>query len=865
MAAKAAVKKSSAKGSAKDSAKNSVIGAVHLESSKKAFIDSFNMHLHHTLARDRYEAAPYEKFQAIAYAVRDRLIDRWIKTQQTYYQKNAKRIYYISLEFLMGRSLGNAILNIDVEKEVADALHELGLELEDLRGVERDAGLGNGGLGRLAACFLDSMASLELPAMGMGLRYEFGMFNQKIEGGQQREYPDEWLRFPNPWEFARTAGLMRVGFGGNVECYSENGETCYTWHPAESVEALPYDTPIPGYKNNTVNTLRLWSAQSNQFNLQTFNEGNYVDAVGKVEELESITKVLYPNDSSVNGKKLRLKQQYFLCAASLQDIMRRYERGNDVQAAIENLAKTSKVSSSELSLLSLSQKVRRELLMDLPKKISIQLNDTHPAIAIPELMRLLLDIYGLSWADAWSVTTQVFAYTNHTLMPEALEKWSVHFFEELLPRHIQIIYEINAKFLASVWSKWPGENDRVARMSIIQEGPEKMVRMGYLSVIGSHSVNGVAALHSELLKSHLFKDFYELWPERFNNKTNGVTPRRWVAKANPAMTSIIIDKIGDSWIGDLDDISKLEAFAEDAAFQADFIKAKNENKKRLMDILKSEQGISIANPDSIFDVQVKRIHEYKRQLLNIMHAIYLLKRIQKGQPVQPRTILIGGKSAPGYWMAKQIIWLVNAVSDKINEEPRARGVLQLIFLENYRVSYAEKIIPAADLSEQISTAGTEASGTGNMKFALNGALTIGTLDGANVEMCEAVGRENIYIFGKTVEEVQRILSQGYNPREYYDSSSDIREILDFIRTLNYPECPFAPIAETLLGRDQYLLLADFPSYVEAQELVSYEYSDKKLWTRKAILNVARMGEFSSDRTIKQYNEDIWHVPRVKIV
>jgi len=864
MAAKAAGKKSSAKDSAKDSTKDSVIGVEHLESSKKAFIDSFNMHLHHTLARDRYEAAAYEKFQAIAYSVRDRLIDRWIKTQQTYYQKNVKRVYYISLEFLMGRSLGNAILNIDVEKEVADALHELGLELEELRSVERDAGLGNGGLGRLAACFLDSMASLELPAMGMGLRYEFGMFNQKIEGGQQKEHPDEWLRFPNPWEFARTASLMRVGFGGSVECYTEDGETRYTWHPAEFVEALPYDTPIPGYKNNTVNTLRLWSAQSNQFNLQTFNEGNYVDAVGKMEELESITKVLYPNDSSVNGKKLRLKQQYFLCSASLQDIIRRYERGNDVQAAIENLAKTSKVSSSELNLESLSHKVRRELLMDLPNKISIQLNDTHPAIAIPELMRLLIDIYGLSWADAWNITTQVFAYTNHTLMPEALEKWSVSFFEELLPRHIQIIYEINAKFLASVWSKWPGENDRVARMSIIQEGHEKMVRMGYLSVIGSHSVNGVAALHSELLKIHLFRDFYELWPERFNNKTNGVTPRRWIAKANPAMTSIIIKKIGDSWIGDLDNISKIEAFAEDAAFQADFIKAKNDNKKRLIDILKSDQGINIANPDSIFDVQVKRIHEYKRQLLNIMHAIYLLKRIQKGQPVHPRTILIGGKSAPGYWMAKQIIWLVNAVSDKINEEPRARGVLQLIFLENYRVSYAEKIIPAADLSEQISTAGTEASGTGNMKFALNGALTIGTLDGANVEMCEAVGRENIYIFGKTVEEVHRILAQGYNPREYYDSSSDIREVLDFIRTLNYPECPFAPIADSLLGRDQYLLLADFSSYVEAQELVSYEYSDKNLWTRKAILNVARMGEFSSDRTIRQYNEDIWHTPSVKI-
>jgi len=859
MAAKGTTSK---KHAAEDS--DSVIGVVDLESSKKAFIDSFNMHLHHTLARDRYEAADYEKFQAIAYAVRDRLIDRWIKTQQTYYKQNVKRIYYLSLEFLMGRSLGNAVLNIDVEKEVAEALGELGLNLEEMRDVERDAGLGNGGLGRLAACFLDSMASLELPALGMGLRYEFGMFNQKIEGGQQKEYPDEWLRYPNPWEFARTAGVMQVRFGGSVETFNVNGETRHYWHAAESVEAMPYDTPVPGYKNNTVNTLRLWSAQSNNFNLQTFNEGRYVDATSKMEEWESITKVLYPNDSSVNGKKLRLKQQYFLCAASLQDIIRRYERGNDVQAAIEKLAKVNKISSSGLTLLNLEQVERRKLLANLPKKIAIQLNDTHPAIAIPELMRLLVDIYKLSWSEAWSITTEVFAYTNHTLMPEALEKWSVHLFEELLPRHLQIIYEINAKFLESVWAKWPGESERVSRMSIIQEGDEKMVRMGYLSVIGSHSVNGVAALHSELLKTNLFKDFYELWPERFNNKTNGVTPRRWVAKANPAMSFVISKKIGDSWIGDLSKIKKIETYLNDAEFHESFVQAKIENKKKLISVIKNVQGVEIVNPNSIFDVQVKRIHEYKRQLLNIMHAIYLLKRLQKGQSVQPRTILIGGKSAPGYWMAKQIIWLINVVADRIKEEPRAKGVLQLLFLENYRVSYAEKIIPAADLSEQISTAGTEASGTGNMKFALNGALTIGTMDGANVEMCEAVGRENMYIFGKTVEEVQRMVSQGYNPREYYESSSDIREVLDFIRTLNYPECSFAPVVESLLSKDQYLLLADFPSYVETQDLVSNEYSDKKLWTRKAILNVARMGEFSSDRTIKQYNDEIWHVPSVKI-
>jgi len=848
----------------RSASKEAVIAVGDLEISKKAFIDSFNMHLHHTLARDSYEAAEYEKFQAIAYAVRDRLIDRWIKTQQTYYKQNVKRVYYLSLEFLIGRSLGNAVLNIDAEKEVAEALDELGLSMEELIEVERDAGLGNGGLGRLAACFLDSMASLELPAMGMGLRYEFGMFNQKIEEGQQKEDPDEWLRFPNPWEFARTAGVMLVQFGGHVESYAENGETHHHWHASESVEAMPYDTPIPGYKNNTVNTLRLWSAQSNRFNLETFNEGRYVDAASKIEEWESITKVLYPNDSSVNGKKLRLKQQHFLCSASLQDIIRRYERGSDVQTAIEKYAKANKIPAANLTLLSLDQSERRELLLKLPEKVAIQLNDTHPAIAIPELMRLLLDIYKLSWADSWGITTQVFAYTNHTLMPEALEKWSVNLFEELLPRHLQIVYEINAKFLETVWRRWPGENERVSRMSIIQEGNEKMVRMGYLSVIGSHSVNGVAALHSELLRSYLFRDFYELWPERFNNKTNGVTPRRWVAKANPAMSAVITKKIGDSWIGDLRNIGKIEKFVNDSAFLADFMKAKAENKKKLMSVIKNIQGIEIINPDSIFDVQVKRIHEYKRQLLNVMHAVYLLKRIQKGQHVQPRTILIGGKSAPGYWMAKQIIWLINVVADRINEEPRAKGVLQLLFLENYRVSYAEKIIPAADLSEQISTAGTEASGTGNMKFALNGALTVGTMDGANVEMCEAVGSENIYIFGKTVEEVQRIVSHGYQPRDYYESSSDIREVLDYIRTLNYPECPFAPIVESLLYRDQYLLLADFSSYLEIQNLIAGDYSNKNLWTQKSILNVARMGEFSSDRTIRQYNEDIWHVPGVRI-
>ncbi|MFA6623315.1 MAG: glycogen/starch/alpha-glucan phosphorylase [Fibrobacteraceae bacterium] len=807
---------------------NSDVLSVSVEAFKKAFTD----HIHHTLARDEHTVTEHEKFLAVAYAVRDRLIDRWIKTQSTYYEKDVKRVYYLSLEYLIGRSLGNSVLNLDVDSAVTEALDELGMSLEELREQEVDAGLGNGGLGRLAACFVDSMATLELPATGMGIRYEYGMFNQKIVNGQQEERPDNWLRLPNPWEIARPANALHVPFYGYVVSWQdENGRLHNRWETKDYVIALPYDTPVPGYHNNTVNNLRLWSARSaDDFGLAYFNNGDYIAAVQDMELSETISKVLYPNDTSMNGKELRLKQQYFLCSASLQDIVRRYKKLHDGDWS------------------------------RFPEKIAIQLNDTHPAIAIPELMRILVDNEGMDWEPAWAIVTKTFAYTNHTLMPEALEKWPVSLFERLLPRHLQIIYEINSRFLREVALKWPGDMARLGRMSLIQESPEKMVRMAYLSIVGSYSVNGVAALHSDLLKTSLFKDFYELWPEKFNNKTNGVTPRRWVRKANPAMSEIITKRIGESWVKDLDDLKALQKFADDSRFQKEFMDVKLENKKRLAKYLKDSQGVDL-DVNMMFDVQVKRIHEYKRQLLNVLHAIYLYLQIKDGKDIEPRTILIGGKAAPGYWMAKQIIRLTNAVAKVIDEDPACKGKLSMVFLENYRVSFAEKIIPAADLSEQISTAGTEASGTSNMKFALNGALTIGTLDGANVEMLEEVGKDNFFIFGLTVDEVRDLLAKGYRPRDYYEKDDDLRRVLDLVSSGFFsPDRPdlFRQIVDKLLTSDPFLLLADFRSYLDCQAKVAETYRNKAKWTKMAIINVARMGKFSSDRTIKQYATEIWH-------
>lgn len=817
---------------AKVTSKNDSSASSVLDTSAEAFKKAFTDHIHHTLARNEKTVAEHEKFLAVAYAVRDRLIDRWIQTQETYYNNDVKRVYYLSLEFLIGRTLGNSVLNLDVEGAVNEALHELSMDLEELREQEVDAGLGNGGLGRLAACFLDSMATLELPATGMGIRYEYGMFHQKIQDGQQEEHPDNWLRLPNPWEIARPANALRIPFYGYVVSWvDEKGKLNNRWETKDYVLALPYDTPIPGFKNNTVNNLRLWSAKStDNFGLAYFNNGDYLAAVHDMELSETISKVLYPNDSSMNGKELRLKQQYFLCSASLQDIVNRFKKTHNNDWAL------------------------------FPEKVVIQLNDTHPAISIAELMRILVDIENMEWDAAWDIVTKTFAYTNHTLMPEALEKWPVSLFERLLPRHMQIIYEINARFLRLVSMKWPGDTKRLTRMSIIEEGGEKMVRMAFLSIIGSFAVNGVAALHSNLLKSHLFLDFYELWPEKFNNKTNGVTPRRWVRKANTALSALVTSKIGDSWIRQLDDLKKLEPFAKDASFQKAFMDVKLENKKRLALYLKQTQNVDL-DVNTLFDVQVKRIHEYKRQLLNVLHAIHLYIKIKDEKEIVPRTIMIGGKAAPGYWMAKQIIRLTTAVGNIINNDPDCKGKLSVIFLENYRVSFAEKIIPAADLSEQISTAGTEASGTGNMKFALNGALTIGTLDGANVEMLEEVGDDNIFIFGLTVEQVQDLLAKGYRPKDYYETNDDLRRVLDLIQSGFFsPERPdlFKHVVDKLLSNDSYLLLADFADYIKTQQTVEKLYLDKKAWAEKAILNVARMGKFSSDRTINQYAKEIWN-------
>ncbi|MDR1760340.1 MAG: glycogen/starch/alpha-glucan phosphorylase [Fibrobacter sp.] len=813
---------------------NSDVLANSIEAFKKSFTD----HIHHSLARDGRTATEHEKFLAIAYSVRDRLIDRWIKTQETYYDKDVKRVYYLSLEFLIGRTLGNSVLNLDVEGAVTEALEEMGLTLEELREEEVDAGLGNGGLGRLAACFLDSMATLELPATGMGIRYEYGMFNQKIKDGQQEEHPDNWLRLPNPWEIARPANALRIPFYGYVVSWQdETGKLHNRWDTKDYVIALPYDTPIPGYHNNTVNNLRLWSARSaDDFGLAYFNNGDYIAAVHDMEISETISKVLYPNDTSMNGKELRLKQQYFLCSASLQDIVNRFKKTHGNHWNV------------------------------FPEKVVIQLNDTHPAISIAELMRILLDQEDFEWDAAWDIVTKTFGYTNHTLMPEALEKWPVSLFEHLLPRHLQIIYEINARFLRTVAMRWPGDVERLSRMSIIEEGSEKMVRMAYLSIVGSFSVNGVAALHSELLKTELFRDFFELTPEKFNNKTNGVTPRRWVRKSNPLMSELISKNIGESWVRNLDDLKKLEKFAADKNFQKEFMELKRENKKRLAKYLQETQSIEL-NLDTIFDVQVKRIHEYKRQLLNVLHVIHLYLQIKDGKEIEPRTVLIGGKAAPGYWMAKQIIRLTNAVASVVNSDPDCRGKLALHFLENYRVSFAEKIIPAADLSEQISTAGTEASGTGNMKFALNGALTIGTLDGANVEMLEEAGKDNFFIFGLSVEQVQDLLAKGYRPRDFYEKDGDLRRVIDLIASGFFsPDRAdlFKPVTDKLLSSDPFLLLADFRSYIECQERVAKAYTNKAAWAKMAILNVARMGKFSSDRTIHQYSEEIWNTKPCKI-
>ena len=804
------------------------------------FKNSFQDNLKYRLIKEPQTATEYDKYLSLAYAIRDRLVENWVDTQKVYRDQKVKRVYYLSLEFLMGRTLGNSIINLQVESGVTKALHELGMELEDVREAEIDAGLGNGGLGRLAACFVDSMATLGIPAYGYGIRYDYGIFRQKIIRGYQVEEPDEWLSMENPWEKARPEYKYRVKFGGKVaQRTNRTGKLVFDWVDTEDVLAMAYDTPIPGFGNRTVNNLRLWSAKATEeFDLDFFNQGNYFAATSKKTESESISKVLYPNDNSPEGRILRLKQQYFFVTASIQDILRRFKRehGNDFKK--------------------------------LPDVAAIQLNDTHPTIAIPELMHILLDQEGVDWEDAWEITKALFAYTNHTLLPEALEKWPLSLFGRLFPRHLQIIQEINARFLKEVEAQYPGDGERVRRMSLFEEGGDPHLRMAHLAIVGSHSVNGVSALHTELLKSKVVPDFFDLYPGRFNNKTNGITQRRWLRKCNPGLSQLITSKIGDKWVTDLDQLKKLEKFVDDKKFVAEWLEVKKLNKEKFAAIIASEQRLAI-DVNSMFDVQVKRIHEYKRQLLNALHIIALYNRIKANpnEPFVPRTVFFGGKAAPGYQQAKLIIKFISSIAEAVNQDPQIKGKLMAVFLPNYRVSLAEKIIPASDLSEQISTAGKEASGTGNMKFALNGALTIGTLDGANVEIQEEVGAENIFIFGLKADEVEQVRKNGYDPRSYLDKSPELKKVMDLIGSGFFsPENPtlFRPIYDALMNHDEYLLLADFDAYVECQDKVAETYRDQERWTKMAILNVARMGKFSSDRTIQEYSKDIWKIKPVKI-
>jgi len=795
--------------------------------------EAYRKHYSYTLGRDKYGRSLYYAYTALALTLRDRVVERWKNTRYSYRDNHCKRTYYLSLEFLMGRTLGNTMLNLGVENEATQALHELGIALEEVAEAEHDAGLGNGGLGRLAACFLDSCATLQLPVMGYGIRYEYGMFRQRIENGEQIEEPDHWLRDGNPWEMERPEFTQRICFGGNTEVYySEDGQMRSRWVNAQHVLAVPYDVPIPGYKNETVNTLRLWSASAtDEFDLGEFNAGSYTESVASKNEAENITMVLYPNDSSENGKELRLKQQYFLASASLQDVMRRWLY------------------------------VNKNTFDSFAEKNCFQMNDTHPTLSVAELMRLLMDENKLDWNAAWDITTKTMAYTNHTLLPEALEKWPVQMFEQMLPRLLEIIYEINARFLSVVACKWPGDTARQQRMSIIEEGDVKYIRMAHLAIVGSFSVNGVAALHTELLTKGLFADFYALWPEKFTNKTNGVTPRRWLAKANPYLSELISKKIGEDWITDLSQLKKLEAFVDDKQFKKSWAAAKFACKERLVDLVKQDCGIDL-DPNALFDVQVKRIHEYKRQLLNVLHVIHLYDRIKRGdtENMVPRCVIIGGKAAPGYAMAKKFIKLINNIADVVNNDPAVNKLLKLVFFPNFRVSAMGIIAPGADLSEQVSTAGKEASGTGNMKFMMNGALTIGTLDGANIEIMEEVGEENFFLFGLTAQEVVD-LNGNYNPSAIIEADEDLKRVMHLLESGHFNQFEFS-IFDDISGsirdpNDPWKTAADFRSYIDAQKKVSTAYQNHDEWSRMSILNTARSGKFSTDRTMMEYNKDIW--------
>ena len=809
--------------------------ALSKDAIKNAFLDD----LFYMQGKFPALATNNDYYMALAYAVRDRMLQRWISTAAAYTKQGSRTVAYLSAEFLMGPHLGNNLINLGIFDTVNECMTELGMNFEQLLAQEEEPGLGNGGLGRLAACFIDSLATLEVPALGYGIRYEFGIFHQEIVDGWQSEKTDKWLRYGNPWELVRPEWSVDVKFGGSTEQYiDEHNRLRIRWVPHKIVCGVPYDTLILGYRTNTANTLRLWRSEAPEsFDFAIFNSGDYYGAVNQKVTSENISKVLYPNDQELRGKELRLEQQYFFVSCSLQDMFRIIQR----------------------------QKLPVEKFHE---KFAVQLNDTHPAIAIAELMRLLVDEYVLPWADAWSVTRKTFAYTNHTLLPEALERWSLAVFGRVLPRHLQIIYEINAHFLEEVRMRYLGDEARISRLSLIDESGERYVRMAHLACVGSHAINGVAGLHSELLKRDVLKDFYELWPQKFSNKTNGVTPRRWMVLCNPKLSELITEHIGDGWVKDLSQLRRLEPLADDPEFRSRWRAIKQHNKRAFASLAIERTGI-VADPESMFDVLVKRIHEYKRQHLKVLHIVSLYHAIKNNPSlqVQPRTFIFGGKAAPGYHLAKLMIKLITAVGEVVNRDPDVRDRLKVVFLPNFNVTNGQRVYPAADLSEQISTAGKEASGTGNMKFSMNGALTIGTLDGANIEIREEVGAENFFLFGLSAEEVYSVKARGYRPMDHYNANQGLRDVIDLIRSGYFSRGDtelFRPLIDGLMHQDPYLLFADFQSYVECQEKVAEAYRDEERWTRMSILNTARSGKFSSDRTIQEYCRDIWHVNSVPI-
>ncbi len=803
---------------------------LSLETLKRAFLDN----LFYIQGKFPRLASKNDYYMALAYTVRDRMLQRWLGTTATYLDQQQRSVCYLSAEFLMGPHLGNNLINLGIYDPVKQAIEDLCIDFDELLEQEEEPGLGNGGLGRLAACYLDSLATQEIPAIGFGIRYEFGIFDQEIKAGWQVEITDKWLRYGNPWEIPRPEWFVEVPFGGHTEWFKdERGRDRLRWMPSQLIKGIPYDTPILGYRTNTANTLRLWKAEASEsFNFGAFNEGDYYGAVHEKVISENLTKVLYPNDEKFTGKQLRLEQQFFFVCCSLQDMIR----------------------------LLVGQNFPVERFHE---KFAIQLNDTHPAIAIAELLRLLVDQEGMDWDAAWFITQQSFAYTNHTLLPEALEKWPLAMFGSLLPRHLEIIYEINDRFLDEVRLRFPGDNERLARLSLIDESGERYVRMAHLACVGSHAINGVAELHSDLLKKTVLKDFYAVFPEKFTNKTNGVTPRRWLVLSNPRLADLITDKIGDRWVKHLDDLRQLETHVEDAGFRAQWRQVKHAIKQDLATYLEKRLGVRV-NPQSLFDMQVKRIHEYKRQHLNILHVATLYFRLKQNPNLEliPRTFIFGGKAAPSYTMAKLMIKLINAVGEVINKDPVSRDLLKVVFVPDFNVTIGQKIYPAADLSEQISTAGMEASGTGNMKFAMNGALTIGTLDGANIEIREEVGAENFFLFGLSTEEVNTLKVNGYRPWDVYQSNDMLKTVVDFIAEGYFSHGDrdlFRPLVDKLRSDDPFMVLADYQSYLDCQDRVTQVYRDPEQWSRRSILNTARIGKFSSDRAIQEYCRDIWKI------